>query len=442
MKTVITELAEFCHATTTAPAAFNAAENALLDLLGVAAAGASTPAGLASRDSARELWGEGPARLWFSKRRVTAVGAAFVNATYAAALDLDDGHRGAAGHPGAAIIPAVLSIGETVACNADQLFTAIALGYEVAIRVAASRDITGLRTTDSGLWCGYGVAAAAAWLQGLPVSMIAHAMAIAGQTSTSQSATGWTRFGHTVKEGIPWATANALKAVVLAAHGHRGPLDILDDPAQFDRSRLIERLGRDWAVGQIYFKRYSCCRWAHAAIDAALEIKKTHSLAPEHITAITVETFQRALTLPNQYEPATNEAAQYSIPFCVALALVYGPLSLLPLENRHLVDDRVLALSRKVQLAAVEDYRRSFPQSTPSRVTLTTNTGQYTAEVITPLGEPTNPLLPAELEEKFDHLGRLLLARHGQMQTIKQAITNLRAGSNLKQLFQALEFSL
>ncbi|WP_084606634.1 MmgE/PrpD family protein [Rhizobium sullae] len=439
---IVTELAEFCHATTTAPDAFNAAQKALLDLIGVAAAGASTPAGSASRDAARELWGEGPAGLWFSTRRLPTAGAAFANSTYAAALDLDDGHRGAAGHPGAAIIPAVLSVGETVACNADQLLTAIALGYEVAIRVAASRNIGGLRTTDSGLWCGYGVAAAAAWLQSLPASSIAHAMAIAGQTSTSQSATGWTRSGHTVKEGIPWATANALKAVALAAHGHRGPLDILDEPAQYDHLKLTGRLGRDWTIGQVYFKRYSCCRWAHAAIDAALEIKRTHSLASENIKAITVETFERALTLPNQCEPETNEAAQYSIPFCIALALVHGPVSLLPLDDRHLVDDQVLALSRKVRLTAAEDYSRSFPESTPSRVTLTTSVGQYTQEVITPLGEPANPLLLADLEAKFDHLSHLSPARPGQMQIIKQAIAALDASANLKELFAALEFAL
>jgi hypothetical protein len=35
-----------------------------------------------------------------------------------------------------------------------------------------------------------------------------------------------------------------------------------------------------------------------------------------------------------------------------------------------------------------------------------------------------------------------LPARPGQMQTIKQAVTTLRAGSDLKQLFAALEFSL
>ena len=347
------------------------------------------------------IWGKGPCSIWFSDVALPPAGAAFVNATYAAALDLDDGHRRASGHPAAAIIPAVLAVGEATSVDPARLLSAIAIGYEVAVRVSAARDIRKVRTTDSGLWCGLGVAAAAGWLTGLPSPIIAHAMAIAGQTSTSQAATGWTKLGHTVKEGIPWATANGLQALALATAGHRGPLDLLDDTAVYDRAKLLSSFGRNWAIEEAYFKIYSCCRWAHAAIDGALTLTARMQAATSDIESILVETFDRALTLPNQIDPQTNEAAQYSIPFCIALALSYGQEALLPLEDKYRHDATVVALAKRIRLISAIGYSDAFPATTPARVTITARGRSDTIEVRFPKGEPQNPLTDGDLQRKF-----------------------------------------
>lgn len=399
---VIDRLAEMCAAVSCAPDhVLDAARRTLVDTIGVAAAGAATAAGRASFVAAPNIWGNGDCSLWFSEIRSTVAGAAFVNATYAAALDLDDGHRRASGHPAAAIVPAVLACGEHLNASADKILTAIALGYEVAVRVAGARDINALRTTDSGLWCGYGVAAAAAWLSGAPVPVMAQALAIAGQTSTSQAGTGFTKIGHTVKEGIAWATANGLQAVVLASAGHRGPLDMLDDTGTYTRATMVEALSQRWMIAGAYFKLYSCCRWAHAAIDAALALKARMNIDHDDVDALLIETFERALSLPNAVRPQSSEAAQYSIPFCVALALVHGEEALLPLQEGHLADPAVLALSQRVNLVTSQDYASAFPVSTPARVTIVAKGQLETEEVLAPKGEPQNPLTNRELAQKF-----------------------------------------
>jgi 2-methylcitrate dehydratase PrpD len=417
-------------------AALDAARRTVLDTLGVAAAGATTEAGAASRRAADDIWRTGNAAVWFSKTRLAPVGAAFVNATYAAALDLDDGNRQASGHPAAAIVPAVIAVGEDVGANARQILTAVTLGYEVAVRIAAARDIRTLRTTDSGLWCGPGVAAAAGWLKGAPATTIADAIAIAAHTSTSQAATGWTRIGHTVKEGIPWATANGLQALTLAAAGHRGPLDILDDPSIYDRRRLIGGFATRWAVEQAYFKLYSCCRWAHAAIDGALILAGRRQIVPETIDGVLVETFERALSLPNQSEPQSLEAAQYSIPFCVALALVHGGSSLLPIENRHVNDPRVTALARRISIQYSPVYRDSFPATTPARVTITAGAWIETMEILLPRGEPGNPLTAGDLQEKFATLSVAL--PHNARGKLLSAALELGSDGSAVNLYAAL----
>ncbi len=404
MKNVIEEYADFCAAAEVPQTVRAAAVVAMLDLLGVAAAGSSTPSGRASMAAAPAIWGPGDSKIWFSGRKTTATGATFVNSTFAAALDLDDGHRLAAGHPGAAIIPAAVCISDERGCRPSEMLDAIVIGYEVGVRIAAARDVRRLRTTDTGLWCGYGVAASVSRLRGLAPPLIANAMAISGQTSTRQTATGATRIGHTVKEGIPWAAANGVMAGFLAEQGHIGPIDMLEDDGQFDRRSLLGGLGQTWAISQLYFKQYSCCRWAHAAIDAALVLKERHKIALHEIVAIEVETFPRALSLPNQAEPHTAEAAQYSIPFCIALALTYGKEALLPFDAARLSDQMVVALARRVHLSAAPKYASAFPASTPAKVTIRTSTAMVTIEVLYPLGDPTNPLDDEQIKQKFFRL--------------------------------------
>ncbi|OWW02365.1 protein involved in propionate catabolism [Rhizobium sp. R72] len=434
---VATILADYCNGIRQVPiGASRRARRTLLDTLGVAAAGSRTQAGRASLKAAGEIWGEGAAPVWFSKRRLPAVGSAFVNATYAAALDLDDGHRQASGHPAAAIVPAVLAVATCCGASADRLLSAIVLGYEIAVRVSAARDIKTLRTTDTGLWCGPGVAAACGWLTGQPTAVIAHAIAIAGQTATSQAATGWTKLGHTVKEGIPWATANGLQAVALARAGHRGPLDMLDDPAIYDRQRLLRSWSRAWAIEEAYFKLYSCCRWAHAAIDGASMLAARLDADPDEIEDLVIETFERALTLPNQIEPQSAEAAQYSIPFCVALALVHGQQALLPMDDGHLCDIRVTALAGRIRLQSARDYAASFPAGTPARVTMRARGRSETIEVLYPRGEPQNPLSAEELQEKFLTLSSAL--GRDQASDVSAAVEGLGIHQNPAALFEAL----
>ena len=206
------ELAEFVSETTTVPQATREmAVSAVFDLITAAIAGHESQGGRAARSAAQAIWGIGEATAWFSPARLTVPGAAFANSAVSSMLDLDDGHRAAAGHPGACIIPAVLATAETNGADADRVLMAIALGYEIAIRVAAARDMDSLDTLVSGPWCGQGAAAATGWLRSLPPSQIAQAIAIAGSTAPNLAAVAYSQImGNHVKEGIPWATATGL----------------------------------------------------------------------------------------------------------------------------------------------------------------------------------------------------------------------------------------
>jgi 2-methylcitrate dehydratase PrpD len=360
--------------------------------------------------------------------RLSVPGAAFVNSAFSSMLDLDDGHRAASGHPGAAVIPAVFATAEAHGAETERMLTAIAIGYEVGVRIAAARDVGTLHTFDSGLWCGQAAAAAAGWLRGLAPASLANAIAIAGTTAPGQTATAYTKLmGNHVKEGIPFATATGLIAVELAAAGFTGPIDFLDDESRYDRSILCADLGARWQIETVYFKPYGCCRWAHAAIDALLAVMESKQIGAGEIEAIRVETFSQALTLNNDLKPPTLEAAQYSVPFCLAVAATRGADALLPLEEKYLSHRDVLAFSPRVTLSVVPDLDQMFPRSVPARVVVETANGDHQQTILMPRGEPANPLSDSDLDAKFSTIARRRLSPEATA-SLRDAISALEAG--------------
>jgi 2-methylcitrate dehydratase PrpD len=411
--------------------------SAIFDLVIATMAGYDTEGARAARMAARASWGRGPVPVWFSSDRLTVPGAAFANSAAASMLDLDDGHRAAAGHPGASIIPAVLATAVRFEIEDDRILTAIALGYEVAVRIAASRDYAALTTMVSGPWVGQGAAAAAAWLRGLGPEATAQAITLAGASAPNLAAIAYSRvMGNHLKEGIPWATATGLAAVDLAAAGFTGPTDLLDNDKVFHPVKLVDGLGHTWAIEGIYFKPYGCCRWAHAAIDGILDLRETIGSATLACSRIEVQTFGWATRLNNETSPRTLESAQYSVPFCVALAAIRGGEPLVRLRPEALLDEEVLNLARKVDLVVDPQFDSMFPTDVPARVIVHSPDGRLERTVMAPLGEPTRPLDWAALERKFETiapgvsstvpLGALLdgvrRLRQGQFKPLLQAL--------------------
>lgn len=390
------------------PSTIEAAKRCLLDLFGAAIAGYDAVSTAALRNLARKRQAPGAATVWFDsaqKGGLCAAGAALANSGAASALDLDDGHRAAAGHPGAGVIPAAIATAEETNATGPELLAAIALGYDIGIRVSAARDLDRQDTLSTGRWIAYGAAAAAGRLRNTDPDRLAQALSIAGVLSPGLSAAGYSQImGNSAKEGIPWAAYTGLTALDLAENGFTGPLDILDHPDYYDARKIADGLGGEFAIESVYFKPYGCCRWIHAALDALSDIQAAHGIPGDRVQAIQVETFGRALKLDNHTEPDSPESAQYSIPFCLALAALEGGDALLPFRPASLANPNVIALAKKVSLGVDPTLDRAFPAAAPARVTVTTADGAFGAECRHPLGDPAHTMDDAALQAKFRRL--------------------------------------
>ncbi|MFI5953263.1 MmgE/PrpD family protein [Cryptosporangium sp. NPDC051539] len=393
------------HRTDYSPRTSTAVRRCVADALACAAAGVRAPTYAKVARVVEPLWGgPGSVSLWYRGRGTTLLAAAYLNSTAVGADDLDDGHRGAIGHPGGAIVPAALAYAEAEAPDRD-LTAPIAFGYDVATTLAAGRTAARLPTMATGRWAAYGVAAALWALTDAPTQVLTDALAHAGSLSP-QLVHPSAATPDGLKEGTAWATAAGITAFHLALAGVGAPTHVLDHHPDYDEG-WFATAPEGPAVERAYFKRYACCRWIHPALDLLYRLKADGELpAPDRIRAIEIDTFARSLTLPNDPCPTTLEAAHYSFPFCVALAVHADARALLPLTANSLLDDGVRRTARQVRLRESPDLTARFPERTPVRLTITTDDRSWTLSLPTALGDPTVPLPDDFLPAKHGHLLR------------------------------------
>lgn len=402
MTRTIDTLAGFVHASSPADipqSVMERASDCVLDAIGSAAGGFRCASTRAMNTAMPVHAGE--AVLWFDGSRRDTITAATLNAMAATALDIDDGHRRAAGHPGAAIVAAALAAAKPETEGKD-LLAAVVLGYEVSVNIALARVPEHHGSTVSGRWSGTGAAAAVAKLQGLAPDVIAQSILIAEQHAPRAGSAATHGFaGSDVKEAIAWSVHSALHAVHLAKAGFRAYPDTFEQGVLYDPAVVTAELESFAAISGLFFKPYACCRWIHAAIDALFTIMAEHDISAPEVDAIAVRTFNKAADLGNHVRPASEAEAQFSIPFCLAVAACRGRSALLPLDLSLMRDSDVLAVSRRVSICRDDDMQSLFPRLAPSIVEVSARGETFVKREEAAFGDPTNPMDRGDLQAKF-----------------------------------------
>ncbi|MFM0272334.1 MmgE/PrpD family protein [Paraburkholderia nemoris] len=372
----------------------------LIDAIGSAIAGYDSPVAKIAMEFARIGLGKGDLSPWFFQAEtVTPTAAAFVNSSVMSSLDIDDGNRAARGHLGAAVIPAATAFGAIRDVSAEVFAHAILAGCEIGARLGAAESKP---FSASGRWAGVGAAVAAGVCLGLDQSELSNAISLAAHTAPLVAPAGSrsAMTGH-IKEAVPFGMLSGVTAALLAQKGYRGDPDAIESVGIYDVATLADFPATTFAFKRTYFKRYTCCRLAHAPIDAALAIVERERLTVNDIAGVTVRTFRTAIELPNETRPASFESAQYSLPFAIAVAVLGGSDALLPLSNDSLLDERIFALAERVVLMHDPTLDDHYPVSTPTEVSIATRDGAVFYEWReTADGDPGRPFTDKQLIEK------------------------------------------
>jgi 2-methylcitrate dehydratase PrpD len=334
--------------------------------------------------------------------------AALVNATGGTSLELDEGHKYAAGHPAIHVLPAVLAEAEVEGGTSEDMLAALVAGYEVGTRVG--RACTPLDQTYHmhGLWGTIGTAAGVARYRGLDTETTTEALRMAANHALH------TRF-ETALEGATvrntYAGASNLAGMVVVNQAEAGFTGLNNGierhlarvSQDFDAEPLTERLGEFWEVERGYFKQHAACRYTHPTLDALSVLTEDRDIDPNAVESITVETYSTAVQLTPK-RPSNPLEAKFSIPFAVATVLTHGH-SHKEAFTEEAFDQSVFDLAERVSVVEADDLSERVPDKRGARVTVTLASGEsLTQEIEQASGGEEDPFETADLREKFGWL--------------------------------------
>ncbi len=319
--------------------------------------------------------------------------AALVNGFAIHSLEYDDWLRQGFVHAGSVIVPAALALGEGKV-SWEKLLEAVVIGYEVAARFgrAFGRDhYSKWHTTATA--GSLGAAAAASRVLGLSLEEAPQALAISSYYASGLW--GFISGGSSIK---PFSSGHAaflgVTSSLMARNGMKTNLRALEDERGFCKNmapecRLEESLDPGWNYAILLngYKFFPTCRHTHTALTAAIML--SDGVNPEEVREVRVDVFEEAAKVAGIREPKNVDQARFSLPYLVALALIYGRVGLDELE-RGLGDSRVRALEKKVNVVVNPELSTQFPERQPSIVEVRGEVSKQ-ERVDYPPGDPENP---------------------------------------------------
>lgn len=393
------------------PEAMHAAARALVDWAAATIPGGVQPPATLLALALADERGVGEAALIPSGQKLAARAAALINGSAAHTIEFDDIYRDALYHPGAPTVAAALAMAQERHASGDLFLRAVIAGYELSTRIGVVVQPTHYNFWHTTGTVGtFGAAAAVATVLGLDPQRCAHALATSGtlaaglqQAFRSHSMSKPIHAGHAAETG--------LLAALAAERGVTGTLDILEGPRGFGAAMSNSPdFGRTLGDPDVFniramtFKNYSACGHTFAAIDAARELRFRHGLGDsiESIAGIDIATYAKALEVAGNREPRTAFEAQFSLPYCVSVALITGSARLEAFTDERLRDPLVRKLMAKIEQRVDPQADAAYPTQRAAKVTIRFRDREPVSFLApTRKGDPDNPLSDAELSDKF-----------------------------------------
>ena len=387
---------------------------AIIDTMGVAIAGSIEPAAQIVRRTLGPLdpGTLGPCSVWGTSSRAAPPDAALANGTAAHALDYDDMCFVSLAHPSAPLVPAIVAAGELAGAPGTAVLDAYVAGFEIQARLGR---LMNPRHYQRGWHCtstlgALSAAAGAARLLGLDAAATAQALAIAASSASGLKE----NFGTMVKPlhaGL--AARDGVLAAMLAKGGMTASASALDgaqgylyafDSERDDLLTAVADLGSRWEILDtgITVKLYPSCAGTHPTLDAVLDLIADERFTADAVERIDVDVDAIVPTILIYARPTTALEAKFSLPFCVAAAVVFGSVGIDTFDDARIRDPKVSALMSRVTMRVDEEIGKGKPSLTEARVRVTLTDGRVLVrEAHGARGYPEKPASPADLETKF-----------------------------------------
>lgn len=378
----------------------------IADTLAAVSAGAREPEVIALAQKMRD---QGNSAVIGTGMRSSASRAAFLNGVAGTWLEMDEGNRFSRGHPSVHVLPAALAYAEEHRLAGRDLLVAVLLGYEVGARIGIASNLRPAMHPH-GTWGTVGAAVAVAKLAGADTAKMREVINVASSLTLATSKNTMLQGGtvRNVYAGV--SNQMGLLALELVECGFSGERDGLASvfgavvSESFDRTKMVEGLGERWQIDMNYFKRHSCCRYNHGALDALDGILAGTPVNADDVERIDVASYRYAAELDDQ-APRNVLAAKFSVPFAVATRIATGSSGLASFTWDCVRDQAIQGLAKRVFVREDPALTAMLPQLRPARVKIQLRDGrELEGAADANRGDDQDPYSREELTEKFFEL--------------------------------------
>jgi 2-methylcitrate dehydratase PrpD len=347
--------------------------------------------------------------------RVPGPNALWANSTMARSREVDTSAIPGE-HPDVSAVPAVLATSEVVGrISGKDAITALilAIDFNLRLRLATGR-IVGDTPWTAGTYAPFISTVAAGKLMRLTESQFLDALGLAfAQLSNTIQCHREGTLAVRVQNGL--GAKNGFIAALLAQKGITGPHDILEgrfgyypifEQNRYRREVLLSELGEKYYNMEIMIKPYSCCTANFLPIEATLQLVRENDLHSSDIGRIVVYVDQGsydflAVPVESKRVPDNPAAAQFSIYYTVACAVVHRDVYLPHFTAESIQDPEVLEIASKV--TALVDTSLKTTNTLPFAVVeIQTKEGKtFSRKAEYFKGHPRNPMTFDECVTKF-----------------------------------------
>ncbi|MBI4334610.1 MAG: MmgE/PrpD family protein [Chloroflexi bacterium] len=404
------------------PEVIAVARNCVLDGMGVALAGSRQQAGQTIISYVKELGGKPEAGVIGGKFRTCASEAAMANGVLLHVLDYDDSVSGWGGHLTAAILPAVLALGERQDSSGQEVLAALAFGWEAGERIG---DQIGFRLMQLD-WHPHAVlgplaaAAACAKLLKLDEKQTRIALGISASEAVGLRA----NFGTDTKPFYAGKGARmGVVAALLAQKGFTANESILEGDLglarmfthqELDSAKLSQGLGRPFALVSpgVAFKLHPSCGLTQRGINAMLELVREHRFRADDIAEIECQTRASIPQTLRFSRPQTPAEGKFSMQYCLAAAALDREVTLRQFTGEKVLSPAAQQLMERVKYRHPEDAEFDAADNIGFQaVTVRLKDGrQYSRRIDHARGEPENPVSQEEIIAKFRSCAELVIS--------------------------------
>lgn len=388
----------------------------LIDSLAAIISGARLKAGRLATGFIATQGGAPEATVWGTDIRTTAINAALVNGIAAHADETDDSHLAGRFHPGCAVVPAALAIGERQARSGAAVLNAVAAGYDIGARFSIAMGVSGPRTathSTHSLGALFGATGAAVSLMDFNTEQASSALSYAIQQASGIPY--WERDTEHVEKAFDFGgmgARNGVTSAVMVAAGMTGVQDPLEGPLNYlsafaenpDAEALTDGLGTRFEIMEASIKKWCVGSPIQAALDASMALLE-QGLNVDDIEKIDLTMPDDRLTIVNN-----RDMPDVCLQHMVAVCLLDGGASFESCHNKaRMSDPAVLALREKMTAIPSPELTVAKPARQAIVEVRTKDGKDYRHHTIAVRGTPTNPMPPEDVEAKaFDLIAPIL----------------------------------